>query len=546
MFCRQCEQALQGIACTKNGVCGKTGEVSDLQDLLIHVLKDLAPYAAKAREKGINLQEVDRFTAEALFSTLTNVNFSADRSEELIRKCVVLKDGLKAEVGADGETSEFVPAADLSGLIEQGALVAYVPGNDTNKDINSLKFTLLFGLKGVAAYTNHAYILGKEDTVIYDFFYEAFIAMTNEDIGLDEMVALALKCGEINIKAMAILDEGNTGTFGTPTPVAVPLGQKAGKAILISGHDLLDLKDILEQTMGKGINVYTHGEMLPAHGYPELKKHSHFYGHYGTAWQNQRQEFAAFPGAILMTTNCLQSPTDEYADNIFTTGLVGMDGMAHVSGRDYTAVIEKALSLPGFAADTENGQVMTGFAADAVLSVADKIIEGVKSGAISRFFLVAGCDGTSSKRSYYSEFVAKTPKDSIILTLGCGKFRFFDKDLGDIDGIPRLLDIGQCNDAYSAVRIATALAEAFDCGLNELPLSFILSWYEQKAVAILLSLLHLGIKNIRLGPSLPAFISPNVLQVLVDNFNIMPISTPDEDLAAIMAPAEVEEDAETA
>jgi hydroxylamine reductase len=347
-------------------------------------------------------------------------------------------------------------------------------------------------------------------------------------------VGLALKCGEINLRAMELLDAGNTGTYGHPVPTPVPLGAKKGKAILVSGHDLKDMEEILKQSEGKGISVYTHGEMLPTHAYPELKKYKHFYGHYGTAWQNQGKEFSQFPGPIVMTTNCIQNPRADYKDSIFTTGLVGWPGVTHIANKDFTPVIEKALDMPGFSEDEKGGQVMCGFGRNAVMGVADKVIEAVKSGAIKHFFLVAGCDGAKPGRNYYTEFVEKAPKDTVILTLACGKFRFFDKDLGDIGGIPRLLDMGQCNDAYSAIQVAVALSKAFDVGVNELPLSMILSWYEQKACAILLTLLHLGIKDIRLGPSLPAFITPNVLNVLVENFNIMPISTPDEDLKAIM------------
>jgi len=349
-----------------------------------------------------------------------------------------------------------------------------------------------------------------------------------------ELVPLVLKCGEVNLRTMELLDAANTEAYGHPVPTAVPLGAKKGKAILVSGHDLKDLDELLQQTSGKGINVYTHGEMLPCHGYPGLKKYPHFFGHYGTAWQNQKKEFADFPGAILMTTNCIQKPADSYLDNIFTAGLVGWPGVTHIADRNFAPVIEKALALPGFPEDTPGKSVMVGFARNAVLGVADKVIEGVKSKAIRHFFLVAGCDGAKPGRNYYTEFVEKVPQDCVVLTLACGKFRFFDKDLGDIGGIPRLLDIGQCNDAYSAIAIAGALANAFGCGVNDLPLSMVLSWYEQKAVAILLTLLHLGIKDIRLGPSLPAFVTPNVLNVLVQNFNIMPISTPDEDLKAIL------------
>ncbi|MDO8636447.1 MAG: hydroxylamine reductase, partial [Dehalococcoidia bacterium] len=400
--------------------------------------------------------------------------------------------------------------------------------------ILSLIETLTYGIKGVVAYAYHASILGQEDNKVYAFIHEGLAATLRKDLNLDDWLGLVLKCGEVNLRAMELLDAANTGTYGHPVPTQVPLGAKKGKAILVSGHDLKYLEEILKQTEGKGIYVYTHGEMLPAHGYPGLKKYTHFYGHYGTAWQNQTEEFASFPGAILMTTNCIQQPKDSYKENIFTGGQVAWPGATHISGYNFSPVIEKAIAMPGYREDTNGRSVMVGFGRNAVLGVADKVIEAVKSKAISHFFLVAGCDGDKPGRNYYTEFVEKAPKDSIILTLACGKFRFFDKDLGDIGGIPRLLDIGQCNDAYSAIQIAVALANAFNVGVNELPLSMILSWYEQKAVSILLTLLHLGIKGIRLGPSLPAFVSPNVLDVLVKNFDIKPITTPDEDLRAIL------------
>jgi hydroxylamine reductase len=541
MFCFQCEQTAKGQGCTQVGVCGKQPDTAALQDLLIYALKGLSLYALEGRRVGVKDQAIDHFTCEAIFSTLTNVNFDADRFVELIHKTVGLREDLKAKIAAAGGKTDFPkgpagfhPAAGKEALVAQGEKVGVQSNPDLNPDIRSLRELIVYGLKGVAAYADHAFILGKEDDTIYDYIYEALAATLNEDLGVEALVGLALKCGEVNLKAMEILDAANTEAYGHPVPTAVPLGAKQGKAILVSGHDLKDLEEILKQSRGKGINVYTHGEMLPCHGYPELKKYEHFYGHYGTAWQNQKKEFAAFPGAILMTTNCIQKPKDDYQPNIFTTGLVGWPGVTHVAGKDFTPVIEKALALPGFAEDKPGKSVMVGFARNAVLGVADKIIEAVKSQAIRHFFLVAGCDGAKPGRNYYTEFVEKVPRDSVVLTLACGKFRFFDKELGDIGGIPRLLDIGQCNDAYSAVQIAVALANAFDCGVNDLPLSMILSWYEQKACAILLSLLYLGIKDIRLGPSLPAFVSPNVLDVLVKNFNIMPISTPDEDLKAIL------------
>jgi hydroxylamine reductase len=376
--------------------------------------------------------------------------------------------------------------------------------------------------------------LGQEDDAVYAFVHEALAAMARPDLGLPEMLGLVLKCGEINLKAMELLDAANTGRYGHPVPTQVPLGHKKGKAILVSGHDLLDLEEILKQSEGKGIYVYTHGEMLPCHGYPGLKKYPHFYGHFGTAWQNQAKEFPQFPGAIVMTTNCIQRPKEAYAPNLFTRGLVGWPGITHIPDLNFKPVIDKALEMPGFTEDVNGQSVMVGFGHNAVLGVADKVIEAVKNKQIRHFFLVGGCDGAKPSRNYYTEFVEKVPNDCVVLTLACGKFRFFDQQLGDIGGIPRLLDVGQCNDAYSAIQIAGALAGAFGVGVNDLPLSLILSWYEQKAVAILLSLLHLGIKNIRLGPSLPAFVTPNVLDVLVKNFDIKPISTPDEDLKAIL------------
>ncbi|MBW2609827.1 MAG: hydroxylamine reductase [Deltaproteobacteria bacterium] len=541
MFCYQCEQTVKGEGCEKIGVCGKQPEVAALQDLLIHAVKGLSLYAVEGRKVGVIDPDVNKFTCEAIFSTLTNVDFDPDRFIGLINRSVELRDALKDKVGTAGGKTDFTedaatfkPADTLDELVKQGEPVGLKSDPDVNQDILSLRHVLTFGIKGVSAYTDHARILGQEDDSVYAFIHEGLAATLNSDLTLEDWVGLVLKCGEINLRAMELLDAGNTGTYGHPVPTSVPLGAKKGKAILVSGHDLKDLEEILKRSDGKGINVYTHGEMLPCHGYPELKKYDHFYGHYGTAWQNQGKEFAAFPGAIVMTTNCIQKPKDSYKDNIFTTGLVGWPGITHIADKDFSPAIEKSLAMPGFEEDTDKGSVMVGFGRNAVMGVADKVIDAVKAGAIKHFFLVAGCDGAKPGRNYYTEIVEKIPKDCVVLTLACGKFRFFDKDLGDIGGIPRLLDIGQCNDAYSAIQIAVALAKAFDCGVNDLPLSVILSWYEQKAVSILLTLLHLGIKDIRLGPSLPAFITPNVLDVLVKNFNIMPISTPDEDLKAIL------------
>lgn len=541
MFCYQCEQTAKGEGCTKVGVCGKTHETATLQDLLIYALKGLSQYAVEGRKVGVVDSEVNGFTCEATFSTLTNVDFDPDRFVELINKCVSLRDILASKVKAAGGKTDFgdgpavfKPADTQEAMIAQGEKVGVKSDPNIDPDIHSLQQTIIYGIKGVSAYADHARILGREDDKVYAFIHEGLAATLDKNLGVNELVGLALKCGEINLRAMELLDAGNSGKYGNPVPTKVPLGPKKGKAILVSGHDLKDLEEILKQTQGTGINVYTHGEMLPCHGYPELKKYSHFYGHYGTAWQNQKKEFSDFPGTILMTTNCIQKPQNIYHDNIFTTGLVGWPGVKHIADKNFKPIIDKALELPGFTEDKPGKSVMVGFAHDAILGVADKVIAAVKNKQLRHFFLVGGCDGAKPGRSYYTEFVEKVPKDCVVLTLACGKFRFFDKDMGDIGGIPRLLDVGQCNDAYSAIQVASALAKAFDCGVNDLPLSMILSWYEQKACAILLTLFYLGIKDIRLGPSLPAFITPNVLKVLVDNFNVMPISTPDEDLKAIL------------
>lgn len=541
MFCYQCEQTAGGTACTNAGVCGKSPEVAALQDLLTHAVKGLSLYAVEGRKVGVVDPQANAFTVQALFQTLTNVDFDPDRFPPLIRKCVELREGLKEKVKAAGGNvsfphvaASFSPAPTMEGMIEQAKGVGFGPDPAVDPDIRSLQHTVILGLRGVAAYADHAQILGQEDDAVYGFIHEGLAATLSPELTLNDWVGLVLKCGEINLRTMELLDAANTGTYGHPEPTKVSLGHKAGKAILISGHDLKDLEELLKQTEGKGINIYTHGEMLPCHGYPGLKKYPHLAGHYGTAWQNQKKEFDEFPGAILMTTNCIQRPRDSYLDRIFTTGEVGWPGSVHISDKNFTPVIEKALASPGFSEDSNGKHVMCGFGRNAVMSVAGAVIDAVKSGAIRHFFLVAGCDGAKPGRNYYTEFVEKVPGDCVVLTLACGKFRFFDKDLGDIGGIPRLLDIGQCNDAYSAIQIAVALANAFNVGVNELPLSLVLSWYEQKAVAILLTLFHLGIKGIRLGPSLPAFVTPNVLDVLVKNFDIKPISTPDEDLKALL------------
>ncbi len=540
MFCYQCEQTANEKGCTQHGVCGKSPEVAALQDLLVYALKGLSIVALEAKKQSIPTDKINSFTCKALFSTLTNVNFDPTRFEVLIKKTTQLRDSLKQELKKCGLTiafegpANFVPKNSLPELVEQGKKVGIQSDPTVNPDVQSLRQILTYGLKGVAAYADHALILGQKDPEVFTFIYEALVATLNNSLTIDELVGLVLKCGQINLRAMELLDAANTGTYGHPVPTKVPLGAKKGKAILVSGHDLKDLEEILKQTEGKGINVYTHGEMLPAHGYPELKKHPHFYGHYGTAWQNQQKEFKAFPGAILMTTNCIQRPAQSYAGNIFTTGLVGWENVRHIEDKDFTPVIEKALELDGFPEDTTGKTVMVGFARKSILSVADKVVDAVKTKKLRHILLVGGCDGAKPGRNYFTELVEQTPPDTIVLTLACGKFRFFDTDLGTLGDLPRLLDVGQCNDAYSAIKVAVALADVFGVGVNELPLSLVLSWYEQKAVSILLTLLYLGIKNIRLGPSLPAFITPNVLDVLVKNFNIMPITTAEKDLKAIL------------
>lgn len=542
MYCNQCEQTAKGIACTTVGVCGKNEQVADIEDLLIYALCGMSLFAHEARQKGIVDQDIDRFTMEAIFATLTNVNFDPERFVVLIKKVLELRESLKtriAEAGGrvdfDHPAASFMPADSVVGLAQQGAELQFIPNLDSDENIRSLKQTLLYGLKGIAAYTDHAALLGQNDPAIAGFMYEALSALLAEGLTIPDCVPVAMKAGEINLRAMELLDAANTGTYGHPVPTSVPLGHRKNKCILITGHDLHDLELLLKQSEGKGIDVYTHGEMLPCHGYPDLKKYDHFYGHFGTAWQNQHKEFPEFPGSVLFTTNCIQKPKDDYKDRIFTTGLVGWPGVAHIDEKDFSPVIDKALAMDGWQDDTDNGSVMVGFARNAVLGVADKVIEAVKNKDIRHFFLVGGCDGAKPGRDYFTKFVEQVPEDCMVLTLACGKFRFFDKDLGDIGGIPRLLDIGQCNDAYSAIQIAVALAGAFECEVNELPLSMIISWYEQKAAAILLTLLYLGIKDIRLGPSLPAFISPAILDFLVATFDIKPVAdTPEEDLQTIL------------
>ncbi len=519
MFCFQCEQTAGCTGCTgRGGVCGKPSDVAQLQDELTGALIALARVLEGRKDVP---DEATRLIIEGLFTTVTNVNFNA----ETLRKRIDDVHAQVAKLAPGGAPSADYDMAQLWGAQE---------------DVRSLKSLILFGVRGMAAYAYHALAFGYSDEAVDRFFVKALYAV-GADLGMDALLPVVLEVGEKNLACMALLDKANTESYGNPTPVTVSLKVEKGPFIVVSGHDLHDLKLLLRQTEGKGINIYTHGEMLPAHAYPELKIYPHLKGNFGTAWQNQQKEFADIPAPVLFTTNCLMPPRASYADRVFTTALVSYPGITHIGAeKDFTPVIEKALELGGYAEDKAftgiNGgsTVMTGFAHNAVLGVADKVIEAVKGGAIRHFFLVGGCDGARPGRNYYTEFVKQTPPDTVVLTLACGKYRFNDLDLGTIGGLPRLMDIGQCNDAYSAIQIAVALAGAFGCGVNDLPLSLVLSWYEQKAVCILLTLLHLGIKNIRLGPTLPAFVSPGVLKVLVENYNIAPITTPEADLKALL------------
>ncbi len=553
MFCYQCEQTAKGTGCTAHGVCGKDPETATLQDVLNYAVKDIARYAHRARELGAKDDEVDAFVTEAMFACVTNVDFDPERLQETIargaeirRKAVEMYEKAAREAGREpeqlnAEVAWWENTGDMDDLLRTGEQVTIQKRIDKyGEDVAGLQELTYYGLKGAAAYTDHARVMGYTDDELFGRFHETLSYLAEEPTDPQALTAKALGAGEINLKAMELLDGANTGLYGSPEPTQVRITPVKGKCIVVSGHDLKDLSELLEQTAGKGVNVYTHGEMLPCHAYPALKKHPHLVGNYGGAWQDQRQEFDEFPGAILMTTNCIQKPKDSYKDRIFTTGLVAWPGVTHIPDnpggpKDFSPVIEAAMAAPGFAEDAEEKTITVGFGHNAVMGVADKVVEAVKAGDIRHFFLIGGCDGAKTGRNYYTEFAQQVPDDCAILTLACGKYRFNKMDFGDIGGIPRLLDVGQCNDAYSAIKIAGALAEAFDCEINELPLSLILSWYEQKAVAILLSLLHLGVKDMRIGPSLPAFVGPNVLQVLVDNFDLKPISTPQEDLQAVLA-----------
>ena len=550
MFCYQCQEAAKGTGCTKRGVCGKSPEVATLQDLLIWLLKGISFYGVLARKNGLSTAEADLFVAKSLFSTITNVNFDPQRFVSYVQTAIKLRDGLRAKVEGAGvslplplpDVAVWTPErGDLNELLAKGLTVGVLADADEDEDMRSLRQLLTIGLKGLAAYTDHAYVLGGHHDTLLAFIQEALLATTDDSLGAEELVSWVLRCGEMGVQAMALLDEANTGTYGHPEPTQVNIGVRPGPAILISGHDLRDLDELLQQTEGTGVNVYTHGEMLPANAYPAFKKYEHFVGNYGGSWWRQREEFEAFGGAILMTTNCLVPPKESYKDRLFTTGLVGWEGVPHIPDRveggqkDFGPVIARALECEG-PRPLEEGTITIGFARNAVMSVADKVIEAVKSGAIKRFVVMAGCDGRHKSRAYYTELARRLPHDHVILTAGCAKYRYNKLDLGDIGGIPRLLDAGQCNDSYSLAYIALQLKEALGLDdINDLPISYDIAWYEQKAVIVLLALLYLGVKHIRLGPTLPAFVSPGVLKVLVERFDLKPIGTVDDDLEAIIA-----------
>lgn len=553
MFCYQCEQTYRsetgsGCASTK-GMCGKDATTSDLQDLLIYGVKGIAQYAKRARALNAPDNEAGGFMLYALFTTLTNVNFNATRFSVLLQQTASIRDRVKARYEAAalaaGKLPESLagpaawqPAADTEGLLKQAAGVGINAGiEQVGADIIGLRSLVLYGLKGVCAYAHHAHVLGKESEDVYAGVEDALDFLSSDPDDMDALLNQCLALGFLNLSVMELLDAANTGAFGAQQPTDVRVTPVPGKAILVSGHDLGDLAALLEQTRDTGINIYTHGEMLPAHAYPKLKAYPHLAGNYGGAWQDQQKDFANFPGPILMTSNCIIEPQPQYRQRIFTAGPVGWPGVRHISDGNFAPVIQAARALPGFKDEAGAEKTITiGFGRDAVLGVADQVIDAVKSGAIRHFFLIGGCDGAAPGRNYYTEFAEKAPQDTVLLTLGCNKYRFNQHDFGDIGGIPRLLDMGQCNDSYSAIKVAAALADAFGCEVNDLPLSLIVSWFEQKAAAVLLTLLALGIRNIRLGPTLPAFLTPNLVQALVDKYGLQPITTAQADIDAALAP----------
>ncbi|MDU2265958.1 hydroxylamine reductase [Clostridium celatum] len=539
MFCYQCEQTAGGKGCTKMGVCGKTPEIAALQDLLIYQIKGISCYAKEIVEKGDNVDKsIVSFVENSLFTTLTNVNFDADVHVEMLRESQKIKEKLRKQVGKiknDTDHATYNLSETKSEMLEDAKKAGIMYDQELDPDIRSLRQTIVYGLKGISAYGHQARELGYYDDQVDNFYIRALEATTDDTLSVEELIRWTMRTGDMSVAVMKKLDEANTTVYENPSPHKVNVHVKKGPFIIVSGHDLKDLEMLLEQTEGKGINIYTHGEMIPSHGYPGLKKYSHLVGNFGGAWQDQQKEFDNIPGCILMTTNCLMRPRETYKDRIFTTSVVGWDGVKHIGKgkdgkKDFSEIINKALELGGYEEDQEPHEILVGFGHHATLSNAETIVNAVKDGKIRHFFLIGGCDGARPGRNYYTEFAKMVPDDCVILTLACGKYRFNKLDFGEVAGLPRLLDVGQCNDAYSAVRIATALADAFGTDVNGLPLSFIISWYEQKAVADLLALLSLGVKGIFLGPTLPAFLSPNVLQYLVDTFDLRPISTAEDDL----------------
>ncbi|EQK41739.1 hydroxylamine reductase [[Clostridium] bifermentans ATCC 19299] len=543
MFCYQCEQTAGGKGCTKVGVCSKTPEIAALQDLLIYQIKGISCYAKELIDKGEKIdKDIVSFVENSLFTTLTNVNFDGDVHEKMLRQSQEIKQSLRSRVSSCSnccEQAEYNLSDTRDQMLKDAKRAGIMYDQNLDPDIRSLRQTIIYGLKGISAYGHQARELGYFNDQVDEFYFRALAATTDDKLSVNDLITWTLRTGDMSVAVMQKLDEANTTIYKNPSPHKVNVHIKKGPFIIVSGHDLKDLEMILKQTEGKGINIYTHGEMIPCHGYPELNKYPHLAGNFGGAWQDQQKEFDNIPGCILMTTNCLMKPRDSYKDRIFTTSVVGWDGVKYIGKtadgeKDFSEIINKSLELGGFTEDQEPHEILVGFGHNATLSNAPAIIDAVKSGKLSHFFLIGGCDGARPGRNYYTEFAQKVPKDCIILTLACGKYRFNKLDFGEVAGLPRLLDVGQCNDAYSAVRIALALADAFDTDVNSLPLSIILSWYEQKAVADLLALLSLGIKGIYLGPSIPAFLSPNVLQYLVDTFNLKTISTPDKDLASCL------------
>jgi len=554
MYCYQCQETLKNKGCTVKGVCGKPADVANLQDLLIYLLKGISFWGTRGRNMGVHDEETDLFVAQALFATITNANFDPDRFVVLIKKAIDLRDNLKKQSqarckelhgtecsGSGPDWASWKPDNyEVDALLEKASMVGVLSDENLNEDVRSLRELIIYGLKGIGAYIDHAYILNRKDESITAFIQEALEATTNGDLTVDDLVSMVQKTGEVGLKAMALLDKANTDAYGQPEPTRVNIGVRPGPGILVSGHDLLDLDELLQQTKGAGVNVYTHGEMLPTNAYPEFKKYEHFVGNYGGAWWKQRGEFEAFGGPILMTTNCIVPPLKNYMDRIYTTGMSGFPGVQHIPDRqngeqkDFSDLISQAKNCSE-PAELEQGEIPVGFAHSSVLSVLDKVIDAIKSGAIKRFVVMGGCDGRQKARNYYAEVAKALPEDTIILTAGCAKYRYNKLNLGEIAGIPRVMDAGQCNDSYSLIVIAQALVKAFELDdINELPISYNIAWYEQKAVIVLLALLSLGVKKIRLGPTLPAFLSPNVANVFVKAFDLKPIDSVENDVAEML------------